>query len=204
MTIPFLITVLIVVITPGTGVFFTLAAGLSRGARAGVVAAFACTLGVVPHLLAALTGLAAVLQASAAAFEVVKYLGVAYLLYLGWSTARDRSAFAPDTAVGPPRSAARVIVSGVLVNLLNPKPTLFFVAFLPQFVDTTAPGSTRSMLACGAVFMLFTFVVFSGYGIFAARVRDRVLARPRVTDWLRRSVAGTFIALGVTLALTER
>ncbi|MCO1594330.1 LysE family translocator [Micromonospora sp. RHAY321] len=203
MTVPFLITTLIVVVTPGTGVFFTLSAGLSRGARAGVLAAFACTLGVVPHLLAALTGLAALLQTSAAAFEVVRYLGVGYLLYLAWSTARDRSAFAA-TSTATPRSAARVIVSGVLVNLLNPKPTLFFVAFLPQFVDTTAPGSTRSMLACGAVFMLLTFVVFSGYGVFAARVRDRVLTRPRVTDWLRRSVAGTFVALGVTLALTER
>lgn len=203
MTVPFLVTTLIVVVTPGTGVFFTLAAGLSRGARAGVLAAFACTLGVVPHLLAALTGLAALLSTSAAAFEVVRYLGVGYLLYLGWSTARDRSAFAVSTDA-PPRSAVRVIVSGVLVNLLNPKPTLFFVAFLPQFVDTSAPGSTRAMLACGAVFMLLTFVIFSGYGIFAARVRDRVLNRPRVTDWLRRSVAGTFVALGVTLALTER
>ncbi|WP_406080634.1 LysE family translocator [Micromonospora sp. NBC_00858] len=203
MTIPFLVTTLIVVVTPGTGVFFTLSAGLSRGARAGVLGAFACTLGVVPHLLAAMTGLAALLQTSAAAFEVVRYLGVGYLLYLAWSTVRDRSAFAATTAT-PPHSAARVILSGVLVNLLNPKPTLFVVAFLPQFVDTTAPGSTRSMLACGAVFMLLTFVVFSGYGIFAARLRDRVLTRPRVTDWLRRSVAGTFVALGVTLALTER
>ncbi|MET7879393.1 LysE family translocator [Micromonospora profundi] len=203
MTIPFLITTLVVVVTPGTGVFFTLSAGLSRGARAGVLAAFACTLGVVPHLLAAMTGLAALMQASATAFEVVRYLGVGYLLYLAWSTVRDRSAF---TAGGDhqARSATRVIVSGVLVNLLNPKPTLFFVAFLPQFVDTTAPGSTRAMLVCGAVFMLLTFAVFSGYGVFAARVRDRVLTRPRVTDWLRRSVAGTFVALGVTLALTER
>ncbi|MET7866380.1 LysE family translocator [Micromonospora taraxaci] len=203
MTVPFLVTALIVVVTPGTGVFFTLAAGLSRGARAGVLAAFACTLGVVPHLLAALTGLAALLSTSAAAFEAVRYLGVGYLLYLAWSTARDRSAFAA-TDDAPPRSAIRVIASGVLVNLLNPKPTLFFVAFLPQFVDTTAPGSTRAMLACGGVFMLLTFVIFSGYGVFAARVRDRVLTRPRVTDWLRRSVAGTFVALGVTLALSER
>lgn len=203
MTIPFLITTLIVVVTPGTGVIFTLSAGLSRGARAGVLAAFACTLGTLPHLLAAMTGLAALMQTSAAAFETVRYLGVGYLLYLAWSMARDRDAFAVATDA-PPRSAIRVIVSGVLVNLLNPKPTMFFVAFLPQFVDTTAPGSTRAMLGCGAVFMLLTFVVFSGYGIFAARVRDRLLTRPRVTDWLRRSAAGTFVALGVTLALTER
>ncbi|MEV4123220.1 LysE family translocator [Micromonospora sp. NPDC049645] len=203
MTIPFLITTLIVVVTPGTGVIFTLSAGLSRGARAGVLAAFACTLGTLPHLLAAMTGLAALLQTSATAFETVKYLGVGYLLWLAWSTAHDRSAFAVTTDA-PPRSALRVIVSGVLVNLLNPKPTMFFVAFLPQFVDTAGSGSTRAMLGCGAVFMLLTFVVFSGYGIFAARVRDRVLTRPTVTDWLRRSAAGTFVALGLTLALTDR
>ncbi|MFF0153378.1 LysE family translocator [Micromonospora sp. NPDC005203] len=203
MTIPFLVATLIVVVTPGTGVFFTLSAGLSRGARAGVLAAFACTLGTLPHLLAAMTGLAALMQTSAVAFDVVRYLGVGYLLYLAWSTARDRDAFTATTDAAP-RSATRVIISGVVVNLLNPKPTLFFVAFLPQFVDTATVGSTRAMLACGAVFMLFTFVVFSGYGIFAARVRDRVLTRPRVTDWLRRSVAGTFVALGVTLALTRR
>ncbi|MEU8088252.1 LysE family translocator [Micromonospora sp. NPDC049101] len=203
MTIPFLITTLIVVVTPGTGVFFTLSAGLSRGARAGVLAAFACTLGTLPHLLAAMTGLAALLQTSAVAFDIVRYLGVGYLLYLAWSAARDRGAFA-STTDDTPHSAARVIVSGVVVNLLNPKPTLFFVAFLPQFVGDSTVGSTQAMLTCGAVFMLLTFVVFSGYGIFAARLRDRVLTRPRVTDWLRRSVAGTFVALGVTLALTQR
>ncbi|MEU7589680.1 LysE family translocator [Micromonospora sp. NPDC049230] len=159
MTIPFLVTTLIVVVTPGTGVFFTLSAGLSRGARAGVLAASACTLGTVPHLLAAMTGLAALLQTSAVAFDIVRYLGVGYLLYLAWSAA---------------------------------------------FVGDSAVGSTQAMLTCGAVFMLLTFVVFSGYGIFAARLRDRVLTRPRVTDWLRRSVAGTFVALGVTLALTQR
>ncbi|MEU8185304.1 LysE family translocator [Micromonospora sp. NPDC049044] len=203
MTIAFLVTTLVVVVTPGTGVFFTLSAGLSRGARAGVVAAFACTLGTLPHLLAAMTGLAALLQTSAVAFDIVRYLGVGYLLYLAWSIARDRDAFTATTDPAP-RSALRVIISGVVVNLLNPKPTLFFVAFLPQFVGASTVGSTRAMLACGAVFMLLTFVVFSGYGIFAARVRDRVLTRPRVTDWLRRSVAGTFVALGVTLALTQR
>ena len=203
MTIPFLITTLIVVVTPGTGVIFTLSAGLSRGARAGVLAAFACTLGTLPHLLAAMTGLAALMQTSAGGVRdrplPRRRLPALPGLVHGAGPRRLRGDHRR-----PPRSAIRVIVSGVLVNLLNPKPTMFFVAFLPQFVDTTAPGSTRAMLGCGAVFMLLTFVVFSGYGIFAARVRDRVLTRPRVTDWLRRSAAGTFVALGVTLALTER
>ncbi|MER7893112.1 LysE family translocator [Micromonospora sp. NPDC094482] len=203
MSIAFLITTLVVVVTPGTGVVYTLSAGLSRGARAGVVAAVGCTLGTVPHLLASVTGLAALLSTSATAFRAVTYVGVGYLLYLAWSTIRDRSAFTPS-ADATPHSALRVIVKAVLINLLNPKPTLFFVAFLPQFVDPAGADATRGMLAAGAVFMLLTLVVFSGYGMAAALVRDRVLARPRVTSWLRRSVAGTFVALGISLALSGR
>ncbi|WBB68615.1 LysE family translocator [Micromonospora sp. WMMD812] len=203
MSLAFLITTLVVVVTPGTGVVYTLSAGLSRGARAGLVAAVGCTLGTVPHLVAAVTGLAALLSASATAFHAVKWVGVGYLFYLAWSTVRDRSAFTP-AADAAPRSALRVIVTAVLVNLLNPKPTLFFVAFLPQFVDPAGAGATRGMLAAGGVFMLLTLVVFSGYGVAAAAVRDRVLARPRVTAWLRRTVAGTFVALGLSLVFSGR
>ncbi|MEH0845387.1 LysE family translocator [Micromonospora sp. CPCC 205711] len=203
MTIAFLATTLVVVATPGTGVVYTLSAGLSRGRRAGIVAALGCTLGVVPHLAAALTGLAALLQASATAFHLVTWLGVGYLLVLAWATARDRSGFASGATDAAPRPAHRVILSAVLVNLFNPKPTLFFVAFLPQFVPVEAPDAPARMLACGAVFMLATFVVFAGYGIFAGTVRDRVLARPRLTDWLRRAFAGSFLALGVSLLLAD-
>lgn len=202
-SIAFLITTLVVVVTPGTGVVYTLAAGLSRGARAGVVAAIGCTLGTVPHLLASVSGLAALLAASPTAFRAITFVGVGYLLYLAWSTIRDRSTFTPETDPTP-RSALRVIVKAVLINLLNPKPTLFFVAFLPQFVDPAGPDATRGMLAAGLVFMLFTLVVFSGYGMAAAVVRDRVLAQPRITAWLRRSVAATFVALGISLALSGR
>lgn len=203
MTVEFLVTSLIVVATPGTGVVYTLAAGLSRGARASAVAAAGCTLGIVPHVLAAITGLAALLHASALAFQVLKYLGVAYLLYMGWATLREKGALdvRGDTA---PRSAARVIGSGVLVNLLNPKLTIFFFAFLPQFVSPGEPAAVLQMLQLSAVFMLLTFVVFVGYGLCAAAVRDRVVSRPRVMTWLRRVFAGSFLALGARLAVTPR
>ncbi|PXY32127.1 LysE family translocator [Prauserella muralis] len=201
MSIAFLLTTLVVVATPGTGVVYTLSTGVTQGRRAGVVAAFGCTLGIVPHLLATITGLAALLHTSALAFQVVKYLGVAYLLYLAVATLRDREALTVGREA-PRRSAGRVIASGVLVNLLNPKLTLFFVAFLPQFVPLGAPGSLGRMLALSGVFMLATFVVFTGYGLAAAAVRDRVLTRPRVLAWLRRVFAGTFAGLGVTLAAT--
>ncbi|WP_067648240.1 LysE family translocator [Nocardia harenae] len=203
MGIEFLLTTLIIAATPGTGVLFTVAAGLARGARASVIAAFGCTLGVVPHVLAAVTGLAALLHTSAVAFQAVKYLGVAYLLYLAWSTLRDRGALAlPEPGEAP--SPRRVIGSAVLLNLLNPKLTLFFVAFLPQFVPLDAPHAYRPMLAAGGVFMAVTFVVFACYGLGAAAVRANVLARPRVVTWLRRAFGASFLLLAGRLAVQER
>ncbi|MBA3235095.1 MAG: LysE family translocator [Chloroflexi bacterium] len=203
MSIEFLITTFIVVASPGTGVVFTLAAGLSRGARASILAAFACTLGIIPHMAAAITGLAAVLNASAVAFDTVKLLGVAYLLFLAWSTLRERGTMRIE-AESAPRSARQVIVSGILINILNPKLSIFFLAFLPQFVDTSAAGTLPQMLGLSAVFMLMTFVVFAIYGVFAAAVRQHIVSRPRILLWMRRTFAAAFVALGLRLALTQR
>lgn len=202
MSLTFLLTTLVVVATPGTGVVYTLAAGLSRGPRASVVAAFACTLGIVPHVLATVTGLAALLNASAVAFQAVKYAGVAYLLYMAWTTVRDEEVIEVDQG-GAPLSAGRVIARGVLINLLNPKLTIFFFAFLPQFVSPTEPHALPRMLALSGVFMLATFVVFAAYGVLAASVRSHVISRPRVMAWLRRSFAASFVLLGAKLATTD-
>jgi threonine/homoserine/homoserine lactone efflux protein len=199
----FLVTTFIVVASPGTGVIYTLAAGLSRGARASILAAFACTLGIIPHMLAAITGLAAILYASAVAFEAIKILGVAYLLYLAWATLRERGALRIETELSP-RSARQVIVTGILINILNPKLSIFFFAFLPQFVDTGSAAALPTMLGLSAVFMLMTFVVFAMYGVFAAAVREHIVSRPRVLTWMRRTFAAAFVALGLRLALTER
>jgi len=198
----FLLTTLVIVATPGTGVLYTLAAGLSRGTRASVVAAAGCTLGIVPHMAAAITGLAALLHASGVAFQVLKYLGVAYLLYMAVATLRDEHALAVEETA--PRSAGRVIASGVLVNLLNPKLTLFFFAFLPQFVSSEGGHQSLRMLELSGVFMLVTFAVFAAYGVFAAAVRDKLISRPRVMAWMRRIFGGAFVALAGKLALTSR
>ncbi len=203
MSIEFLITTLVVVASPGTGVIYTLAAGLSRGARASILAAFACTLGIIPHMAAAITGLAALLHTSALAFEIIKYLGVAYLLYMAWMTLREHGALRVDTDDAP-RSARQVIVSGILINILNPKLSIFFFAFLPQFVITTAGDALPQMLGLSAVFMLMTFVIFAIYGVFAAAVRRHIVSRPRVLAWMRRAFAAAFVGLGLKLALTER
>ncbi len=203
MSIDFLVTSLIVVVSPGIGVLYTLAAGLSRGPRASVIAAFGCTLGIVPHMAAAIMGLAALLHASAFAFQTLKYLGVAYLLYMAWATLRERGALSVEHEITP-RSATQVITSAILINILNPKLSIFFLAFLPQFVSAREAHPLARMLELSAVFMLLTFVVFVGYGLFAASIRTHVISRPSVLTWMRRSFAGAFAALGAKLALAER
>ena len=166
----FLLTTLILVVTPGTGVLYTVAAGLARGARAGILAAFACTLGILPHVRPRSPASPRCCTRARVAFQVVKYLGVAYLLYMAWATFRDRGALTVEEDATP-RSAREVIVSGVLVNILNPKLSIFFVAFLPQFVAGGSPALPQ-MLALSGVFMAVTFVVFAGYGLFAASIRS--------------------------------
>jgi threonine/homoserine/homoserine lactone efflux protein len=202
MSLQFWLTTLVVVASPGIGVVYTLAAGLSRGARASLMAAFGCTLGIVPHVAAALLGLAAILHASALAFAALKYAGVAYLLFLAWCALRESGALRVER-VEDRRSEVRIVVDAILANVLNPKLSIFFVAFLPQFVSSGEARPLLRMLELSAAFMAATFVVFALYGVFAASVRDHVIARPRVLAWLRRSFAAAFGALAVRLALTE-
>jgi threonine/homoserine/homoserine lactone efflux protein len=203
MSIEFLLTSLIIVASPGTGALYTIAAGLTRGPRASVIAAVACTLGIVPHLVAALMGIAAVLHASALAFAVVKYAGVAYLLFMAWQTLKEHGALKVETKADP-RSAWRVLRDGIAINLLNPKLSIFFVAFLPQFIAADEAHPLARMLELSGVFMAMTFIVFALYGLFAAAMRDKVVSRPAVMAWLRRSFAAAFVTLGAKLALTER
>ena len=203
MSIDFLVTSLIVVVSPGIGVLFTMATGLSRGGRASIVAAFGCTLGIVPHMVAAIMGLAALLHTSAIAFQTLKYLGVAYLLYMAWMTLKEHGALQVEKQVGT-KSAVQVIVQAILINILNPKLSIFFFAFLPQFVSAEESQPLLRMSELSAVFMLLTFVVFVGYGLFAASIRNHVISRPRVLTWMRRTFAGAFAALGAKLAFADR
>ncbi|MGE7469739.1 LysE family translocator [Bosea sp. NPDC003192] len=203
MSLEFLLTSLIIVASPGTGAIYTIAAGLTRGAKASVLASFACTLGIVPHLIAAMLGLAALLHASALAFAIVKYAGVAYLLWMAWQTLKEQGALSVETKADK-RSAWRVLVDGLALNVLNPKLSIFFVAFLPQFIAADEMSPMARMLELSGVFMAMTFVVFALYGLFAAAMRDHVVSRPAVMAWLRRTFAAAFVALGAKLALTER
>ncbi len=202
MSLEFLLTSLVVVLLPGTGVIYTLAIGLSRGVTASIAAAFGCTLGIVPAAIASIIGLAAVLHTSALAFQVVKYLGVAYLFYMAWKILKDDGVMEMSED-NDKAGFARIAVTGTLLNVLNPKLSLFFLAFLPQFVSADEANATASLIWLALVFMVMTFAVFVLYGAFASYARDYVIQRPTVMLWIKRSFAGTFGFLGVKLALSN-
>ena len=198
-SLQFLLTAFIVVIAPGTGVIYTLAIGLGRGRRAAVWAAFGCTLGIVPHLAMAALGLAAVLHASALLFQVVKFAGVAYLLWLAWQALRAGGSLrvGEDRAAEPGWRTAR---RGALINILNPKLSIFFLALLPPFLSGAPETATAEMVQLGALFMALTFAVFILYGVFAAAAREWVLTSERAMRWFNRGVAAAFALLAARLA----
>jgi threonine/homoserine/homoserine lactone efflux protein len=201
-TVEFLITSLIVVLIPGTGVVFTVSTGMLQGRKASVFAALGCTAGIVPHLLATVLGLAALMHTSALAFQLLKYAGVAYLLYLAYATWKDKSAFQIERAASR-ASPGSLIVKAILLNLLNPKLTIFFLAFLPQFVDHGG-SPLPQLLVLSGVFMAMTFGVFVVYGLLADTFRRAVIESPRVQSWLRRGFAAAFAGLGIQLAVSDR
>ena len=202
MSLEFLLTAFIVVLLPGTGVIYTLAIGLGRGFRASVAASFGCTMGIVPAAIASIVGLAALLHTSALAFMVLKYLGVAYLFYMAWKILRDDSVMEVSED-SEKRSMIRIAITGTLLNVLNPKLSLFFLAFLPQFVSAETANPTAHLIALAGVFMAMTFAVFVAYGAFAAAARDYVIQRPKVMQWIKRTFAGAFGFLGARLALSD-
>ena len=202
-TIDYLITSLIVVLIPGTGVIFTVSTGIAHGKRASVYAALGCTAGILPHLLATVLGLAALLHASALAFQTLRYAGVAYLFYLAYATWRDKAAFSVSDAPASSKPWA-LVTRSFLLNSLNPKLSIFFLAFLPQFVPASSDAPLPHLLVLSAVFMAMTFVVFVVYGMIADRFRKAVIESPRVQGWLRYGFAGAFAGLGVNLAVSDR
>lgn len=203
MSLEYLLTSFVVILLPGTGVLYTIAIGLGRGFIASVAAALGCTLGIIPAAMASILGLAAIFHTSAIAFLAVKYLGVAYLFYMAWNILQDDSTLSV-TENSRKESNLRTAVNGTLLNVLNPKLSLFFLAFLPQFLPATQSGSVAALSYLAAVFMLMTFLVFVVYGAFASVARTYVIDSPNIMAWLKRGFATTFAVLGLRLALTER
>src|SRR5450759_3157392 len=201
MSLAFLVTSLIIIATPGTGAILTIAAGIRGGKRLSVVTAFGCTVGIVPHLVAAITCTAALLRLGGVAFEVLRWVVMAYLLYMAISTWRS-GALALDSSA-PPQSAMRTIGNAILANLLNPKLTLFFFAFLPQFVRTDA-ASLPQMLTLSGIFMALTLLVFAVYGLAASFFRTHLVERPALTRRIQKGFALGYVGIGFGLPTTHR
>jgi len=198
----FLLTSLVVVLVPGTGVIYTVSTGLMQRGRASIAAAFGCTLGIVPHLTASILGLSAILHMSAQAFQVIKGIGAVYLLYLAWGMWRDQGTLKFDKSPAKV-SGFKIIVKGILINILNPKLTLFFLAFLPLFISPEAVSPTQQMVGLSAIFMTMTLVIFVLYGLLASVISNVLLNSPPAIRWLQRSFALIFAGLAVKLALSE-
>ena len=199
----FLITSLVVVLIPGTGVVYTISNGIFLGWRASIAAAFGCTAGIIPHLSASIFGLSAILHMSALAFQVVKFAGATYLLYLAWAMWHETGSLKFDshsTKIG----LWQIVRRGFLINILNPKLSIFFLAFLPLFVNPNASSPTLNMVFLSLMFMVMTLVIFILYGISANGVRKYIVNSPRLIVWLQRSFAFTFAALGIKLAVTDQ
>ncbi|WP_104402868.1 LysE family translocator [Vibrio penaeicida] len=199
----FLLTSLIVVLIPGTGVIFTISVGLFQGRRASMAAAFGCTLGIIPALMACVLGLSAILHTSALAFQVIKYAGAAYLLYLAWGMWRASNEGKMAFSNTENTSFKKVAIQAFLLNILNPKLSLFFLAFLPQFVPSNTEATLSSMLALGGVFMLMTFVVFVAYGVLAHQVSQYVTQSKRAIALIQKVFSASFAGLGAKLALSD-
>ena len=192
----FLLTAFIVCITPGIGVVYTLSVTLGGGLRAGVWATIGCTLATVLHMVVAMAGLAAVLHTSAVLFQTIKYAGVAYLLWMAWAVLQSSGSLAIEAADGG--SSSRLVTRGILLNILNPKLPLFFVAFLPQFLPASA--TLADLATLGAGFTAMTFATFLLYALIAASGRKAILSSPSVLLWMKRTFAASFAALGARLA----
>ncbi len=204
MSVEFLLTSLVVVLIPGTGVLYTVSSSIGGGWRRGLFAAIGCTLGIVPHILAAMLGLSAIMQAGSVVFEVVRYAGVIYLVFMGFSMIRDAGALPLDDGNASIDPMGPVVWRGILLNVLNPKLTVFFFAFLPQFLDASPGLLDPKLIGLGGIFMLMTLVVFAVYALASAAIRDLVLAAPAARRWIERALGAFLIGFAARLALTDR
>ena len=200
----FLLASLIVVLIPGTGVVYTITTGLTLKWRASLAAAIGCTLGIVPHILASLWGLSALLNMSAQVFSVLKLAGAAYLLYLAWNMWREAGRLELNKKSAE-TSAAKIITKAIAINLLNPKLTIFFFAFLPLFVSRNSSSPTTEMIILSIVFMSITLIVFALYGILASSISTYLTnSSSKAVKRIQQTFAIILAGFAVKLAVGEK
>ncbi|MGD0586841.1 MAG: LysE family translocator [Oryzomonas sp.] len=189
-------------LAPGPDNIFVVTQGIARGRKAAIVTALGMCSGISVHTTAAAFGISALFYSSLVAFTIIKYAGAAYLLYLAWRTLRERAAI--RLAKADDRPGAALFKRGFIMNVLNPKVAMFFLAFLPQFVTPKASHFALQMLFLGFIFMLQAIVIFCLIGYFSGSIGNLILTRPRIGKYLDFMTAGVFTSLGIRLALAER
>jgi threonine/homoserine/homoserine lactone efflux protein len=199
----FLLASLVVVLIPGIGVVYTITIGLTLKWRASLAAAIGCTLGIVPHILASILGLSALLNMSAQVFSVLKWAGAFYLLYLAWQMWQEAGTLEIHRK-STETSFKNIILKAIAINLLNPKLTIFFFAFLPLFVSKDTASPTLEMILLSAVFMGITFIVFALYGILASGISAYLMNSAKAVKRLQQAFAIILAGFAVKLALSEK
>jgi len=199
----FLLASLVVVLIPGTGVIYTITTGLTLKWRASIAAAIGCTLGIVPHILASILGLSALLNMSAQVFSALKIAGAMYLLYLAWNMWRKAGTLEINKKSAE-TSATQIVIKAIAINLLNPKLTIFFFAFLPLFVSKNSSFPTMEMIMLSTVFMGITFLIFALYGILASGISAYLINSSKAVKRLQQAFAVVLATFAVKLAVSEK
>ena len=198
----FIVASALLAIAPGPDVIYVLTRGIAQGPKAGIAAALGFATGCIFHTLLAALGIAALIRSSELAFDAVRYAGAAYLVWIGIQALRHRSAFSIGQA-GEAKALAAIYRQSVIGNILNPKVTLFFLAFLPQFVDTQAGHVALQMALLGLIFMAETIVIFGAIAVFSGWIGAWVRRKPAIGARLNVFAGLTFIALGIRVALPD-
>lgn len=201
-TYTFLITSLIIILAPGTGVIYTVSMGMTEGRKKSIFAALGCTLGIVPHLCISIALSSLLMQMNEQVFTVIKYLGVLYLIYLGLSMILSKGKVEVSETQTETRATA-IIRRGILINLLNPKLTLFFFSFLPQYVSLGSANYVAKSTLLGILFMALTLIVFVGYGLLAGTAKVWLCQSPKRMAFLQKCFGVIFIAFAIKLAIEK-
>ncbi len=199
----FLAVAAAITLAPGPDNLMVLSLGMARGRQQGVAFGLGCALGCLNHTLLAALGISALIAASPVAFTALKIAGGLYLLWLGAQSIRNARESQPSRDAVPDASAARLLVKGLVANAINPKVILFFLAFLPQFVDAARGRAGWQIAQLGLLFTLETVVIFGALGWFAGGVGERLARHPGVGAWLDRVAGGVFVALGLRLLVAR-
>lgn len=201
--IAFVFAAMLLTLMPGPDILFVLAQSMTQGKKAGVMTALGLCTGITVHTLAAALGISAIFYHSTTAFQIVKYAGAIYLLYLAWQAFKERKEGIGEQASVTLNYSA-LYKKGILMNILNPKVSLFFLAFLPQFVTPSAGQVPLQMIILGILFMLQAIVVFTVISFLAGMIANKLLKNPKVATYINWSKIVLFTGLGLRLALTEK